>query len=116
MAGLVAKGTTANGRTSDGTSRGDTELISGARDAVDGNVAVAGPPTVFASDDQGLLQMTNATGTLSNIVPTDSNALAFSRTTGQVLNVVYLTKAAVSAGGFFPAGVNGLIKTSTAQA
>jgi hypothetical protein len=33
-----------------------------------------------------------------------------------VLNIVYLSKAAVTAGGFFPAGLNGAIKTSTAQA
>jgi hypothetical protein len=41
--------------------------------------------------------------------------LAFSRSTGQVLNIVYLNKAAVSMGGFFPAGVNGVIKTSAAN-
>lgn len=74
--------------------------ISDARDSLDGSTDV----------DQGLGDATN-----SNIVPLDSNGIAYSRTTGQVLNIVYLTKAAVSAGGFFPAGLNGTIKTSTAQ-
>ncbi len=43
----------------------------------------------------------------SNIVPTDNDGLAFSRTTGEVLKIVYLggTK-----GGFFPNGLNGTIK------
>ena len=75
--------------------------ISDARDSLDGSTDL----------DQGLGDATN-----SNIVPLDSNGIAYSRTTGQVLNIVYLTKAAVSAGGFFPSGLNGSIKTSTAQA
>jgi hypothetical protein len=53
---------------------------------------------------------------VSNIVPTDGNAIAFSRSTGQVLNIAYLSKAAISSGGFFPAGVNGNIRTSAANA
>lgn len=44
-----------------------------------------------------------------------SNGLAYSRSTGQVLNIVYLNKAAVTAGGFFPNGVNGTIVTSAAN-
>ena len=60
--------------------------------------------------------MTSGAGPTSNIVPTDNNGIAFSRTTGQVLNIVYLDKTAVTAGGFFPAGVNGTIRTSTNNA
>ena len=52
---------------------------------------------------------------MSNIVPADANGIAYSRTTGQVLNIAYLSKAAVVGGGFFPNGVNGNIRTSTAQ-
>jgi hypothetical protein len=41
------------------------------------------------------------------------NGIAFSRTPGQVLNVVYLTPEKVSKGGFFPDGVNGSVRTSS---
>ena len=78
-----------------------TEAISNARDSLDGS----------SDDDQGVRPIGNAT----NIVPTDGNSIAFSRTTGHVLNIVYLNKAAVAKGGFFPAGVNGNITMSTAN-
>ena len=83
-----------------------TESISNARDSLDG-----------ASDiDQGVRQVADASGSpTSNIVPLDSDGLAFSRTTGQVLNVVYLNRAQVTAGGFFPNGVNGTIRASAAN-
>ena len=82
----------------------NAQKISDARDSLDG-------PT---DDDQGLTIAGDAT--TSNIVPLDPNGLAYSRTTGSVLNIVYLTKASATAGGFFPNGVNGTIKASTAQA
>jgi hypothetical protein len=73
------------------------EKISGARDSLDG-----------ATDlDQGI-----GTAAMPNLIPTDDNGLAFSRTTGQVLNIVYLNPGVVTSGGFYPAGVNGPINTS----
>ena len=86
--------------------RANTEAISNVRDSVDGT----------SDDDQGIAQIANAVGTVSNIAPTDGNGLAFGRTAANVLNVVYLTATQVSLGGFFPAGVNGNIKTSNKNA
>ena len=70
-----------------------------------------------SDDDQGIAQIANAVGTVSNIVPTDTNGLVFGRPAGQVLNIVYLNTSlkATSSGGFFPNGMNGTIKTSTAN-
>lgn len=52
----------------------------------------------------------------SSIVAADSNAIAFDRTTDQVLHIVYLNGASgvVKSGGFFPSGLNGAI-TATAS-
>jgi hypothetical protein len=71
--------------------------ISDARDSLDG-------PTDL---DQGI----GNRGTV-NLIPTDENGIAFSRSAAQVLNVVYLTPAAATSGGFYPAGVNGEINMS----
>ena len=73
------------------------QKISDARDSLDGR----------SDDDQGI-----GTAAVSNLVPTDANSIAFGRTPDQVLNVVYLNSEQVRSGGFFPAGVNGLINTS----
>jgi hypothetical protein len=77
-----------------------TERISAARDSLDN------PQDV----DQGIAPI----GDASNIVPVDANALVFGRTTGDVLNIVYLNPGAVPKGGFFPNGVNGNITVSSA--
>ena len=71
--------------------------ISDVRDAVDG-----------ASDlDQPLL---DAQGN-ANLVPTDENSIVFSRTTRQVLNIVYLNPDENNhSGGFFPNGLNGAVR------
>jgi hypothetical protein len=53
--------------------------------------------------DQGLIVDGRA-----NLVPTDSNGLAYSRSARQVLNIVYLGVNAKK-GGFFPEGLNGSI-------
>jgi len=72
-------------------------LISKARGSLDG----------VGSDDQGIL----VNGT-ANIVPTDENGIAFGRTPGHVLNIVYLTPKVATSGGFFPNGVNGTLNQS----
>ena len=77
--------------------------ISDARDSLDGS----------SDDDQGIA---GADPSIANIAPLDSNGIAFSRTPGQVLNIVYLNPAAVSRGGFFPNGVNGDLVMSSAYA
>jgi hypothetical protein len=74
-----------------------TVAISDARDGLDGE----------ADLDQGLVL-----DGVPNIVPTDDNAIAFSRSAGQVLNIVYLNPDSVTSGGFFPDGVNGDINAS----
>ncbi|CAA9512009.1 MAG: Dessication-associated protein [uncultured Sphingomonas sp.] len=77
-----------------------TEAISNARDTLDNPI----------DDDQGIAPI----GDQSNIVPVDQNGLVFARTTGDVLNIAYLNAGSVQAGGFFPAGVNGAIRVSSA--
>jgi hypothetical protein len=78
----------------------DTNKISAARNFLDSR---SGAP----HRDQGTIRHGKAT-----IVPADKNGLAFSRTPGQVLNIVYLTPKVAKHGGFFPAGVNGALNTS----
>lgn len=80
--------------------RTSTTKISDARDSLDGPTDV----------DQGIEPI----GSMSNVVPTDANGIAYSRSAGDVLNIVYLTGTAATAGGFFPNGVNGNIRASTA--
>ena len=77
-----------------------TVKISDARDSLDGSSDL----------DQGVLLDGQ-----TNIVPTDKNGLAFSRTAGQVLNVVYLTPKKATSGGFLPKGTNGEIHESAAN-
>ena len=93
--------------------RQSADAISNARDSLDGTTDL----------DQGIsplsqtpinLSTTQAAVTTSNIVPLDANGVAFSRSASQVLNIVYLNKGAASAGGFYPNGMNGNIKTSIA--
>ncbi|MEO5852702.1 MAG: ferritin-like domain-containing protein [Nocardioides sp.] len=76
------------------------KAISNARDSLDGKTDV----------DQGIGRPAPRK---ANLVPTNRNALAFSRTPGQVLNVVYLNPKSVKQGGFYPKGVNGAINKSS---
>jgi hypothetical protein len=104
--------------------RTSADAISRARDSLDGGGANT---TIFGANDidQGIssysatpinLATTQAAVTVSNIVPLDNNGVAYSRSASQVLNIVYLNSGAASAGGFYPNGMNGNIKTSTAAA
>ena len=63
--------------------------------------AVGGPN---AGDDQGITLKGKA-----NIVPTDSNSIAFARTPQEVLNIVYLGGPS-GLYGFFPTQLNGAIR------
>jgi Ferritin-like domain len=76
----------------------EAKKISDLRDAVDGS----------SDDDQEIRN-----GKRANLVPTDANSLAYSRAAPDVLNIVYLTPAKTTKGGFYPAGVNGTINTSS---
>ena len=72
--------------------------LSDARDKLDG------PQDV----DQGIVMDGKA-----NIVPSNQDGQAFSRTPQQVLRIVYLAdKAGVASGGLFPKGMNGNLKTT----
>ena len=73
----------------------EAKKISDLRDSVDG-------PTNL---DQGIVLDGKV-----NIVPTDENGLAFSRTEGQVLKIVYLGGGDGSRNGFFPRKLNGNIR------
>ena len=77
--------------------RTGADMISAARNMLDG-----------PGKDQGI----DGTADTSNIVPADSNGIAFSRSPAEVLNIVYLTPSPTNKGGFFPNGVNGDIVMS----
>jgi len=72
------------------------QAISDLRDGADGGSDL----------DQGIV-----VGGKANIVPTDENGIAYSRSTSQVLRVVYLGGA--TEGGFFPTGLNGNIRSAS---
>jgi hypothetical protein len=108
-AGLIRAVLFANGR------KKDTDAISNLRATLDGTIGTlnvddhgvgnASEPTITnASDHQN--------GTLLGGFPTNNppgnNAIAYDRTTRQVLNIVYGSQNATS-GLFFPKGLNGII-------
>ena len=79
------------------------DAISNARDSLDGSTDL----------DQGISGTQSATPGFqfsdANLVPTNAQGLAFSRTPGQVLDIVYLNTTQ-SPGGFFPGGLNGNLR------
>lgn len=86
--------------------RTNADKISDARDLLDGAPTEDAIRGIGPDDDQGISPMTLSGGTASNIVPTNANGLAFSRTVQQVHNIAYLTRNATTSGGFFPQGTN----------
>lgn len=96
---LYAKGaTTAALRTG-------ADKISGVRDALDGTTDL----------DQGISPTTVSGNLVSNVVPASVEGLVLGRSTGQVLNILYLNSLPVTTGGFYTAGLNGNLKTSAAN-
>lgn len=66
--------------------------------------------------DRGLSPITQADGrTASRFTVVDSDGLYLARTPQQALNVLYMTRASVTQGGFFPNGINGGIVRSAAN-
>ena len=78
---------------------GTVQKLSNARDLLDGK----------GDDDQGIGNRDYA-----NLVPTDGNSIAFSRTPFAVLDIVYLNLTGKPSykGGFYPNGVNGDLHVS----
>ncbi|WP_407539115.1 ferritin-like domain-containing protein [Deinococcus radiomollis] len=63
---------------------------------------------VGGGKDQGIVSPEGNAAGAANLVPTDDNSVAFSRSTSEVLAIVYL--GGMGKGGFFPNGLNGAIK------
>lgn len=76
------------------------------RDGIDGSTAT----------DSGLSPVVAADGrTTSRMMTADGNGLFRVRTPQQALNVLFMSRGAVSQGGFLPTGINGGIVTSAAN-
>ena len=79
----------------------------------DGSSAGGAVP-INSGVSNGTLGTTSGSGI--TLTPADSNSLAYGRTPNQVLHIAYgkSTTGVYSGGGFFPNGLNGTIKTTTA--
>ena len=86
--------------------RTKADAISAVRDSIDG---------VPDIDDHGISPVTISGNIVSNIVPVAPNGSIIGRTAGTVLNILYLSSTATNSGGFFTAGLNGAIKSSSAH-
>lgn len=100
-AGLIRTTLYQQGAASGSPLLASAKAISDRRDALDGS-----------SDQDQPLTVTDTT--IANITPADANGIVFSRSTAQVLNILYNSTAAVAKGCFFPAGVNGAANISGA--
>ncbi|WP_440978503.1 ferritin-like domain-containing protein [Sphingomonas pseudosanguinis] len=65
--------------------------------------------------DRGMSPVTANGMMTTRLSLTDDDGLLLSRTPAQALNVLFMTSAATTQGGFFPTGINGSIKTSAAN-
>ena len=89
-------------------------LTGGATQAAGAELALSSGVSITAATATAPASITVGSSTIVNA---DSNAIAFSRTTDQVLHIVYASPTAstgfaygLSSGGFFPSGLNGNIK------
>lgn len=82
------------------------DAISGVRDNLDG---------VPDIDDHGISPVTISGNIVSNIAPVAANGSIVGRSPGTVLNILYLSSTAATSGGFFTAGLNGTLKSSSAH-
>lgn len=80
-------------------------FAAGLQQSADAIVAARG--ALSGGNDEGF----DIGGAIS-FAPADEHAMVFGRTPGQVLNVLYASPGVASAGGFFPAGVNGELTAS----
>jgi hypothetical protein len=86
--------------------------ISDLRDVLDGSPGDDAIRGIGNDDDQGITATNSAAGLVSNLVPTNGNALAYSRSPERVLNIVYGTREPAAGGLFFPTGLNGRFRQS----
>jgi hypothetical protein len=81
-----------------------TRMISDLRNRLSGGETDPSGLTIAGVDSDAPILVDNS----SNIIPSDTNSIAFERNTREVLNILYGDKGATN-GGFFPNGLNGLI-------
>ncbi|MGE7204865.1 hypothetical protein ACQKJZ_04195 [Sphingomonas sp. NPDC019816] len=72
---------------------------------------IDGPTTT----DRGMSPVVINGQTTARLSLTGDDGLHLTRTPAQALNVLFMTSAAATQGGFFPTGINGTIKTSAAN-
>jgi ferritin-like protein len=86
-----------------------TLLFEGGKFTQDAANAISGLRNTLSDEGGGVTDQGIQINGKPNLVPADANSIAFSRSTRQVLNIVYGSINA-SSGLFFPKGLNGAIK------